>query len=392
MRGQSFGGHALTDVSTAGGSAALLLGMTPLVGFVGGGVIGAGAMELHRRRSGSADGTWRRASCSVPRLGLAALFLYLDTTAGATTGATRQILFGSIFTDRTLDGPGRRGLQRRCARRRRGALPAAAAELAQRRTGRGARGVPVRAGRARCSWWPWPWPSGCPRSPSARSCRRPCSSARRPPRCASPSGSARPWDRGADRGRHHLARGPPRLRQLLLGLGQSTAAGQLLHRRRLVFSVLPGAAGLAGAAVPMPVRRLERARESDGRASARRTVFSGFMMNAWVVGHHRRRRRRRRRVLRGPARLGLCRPRHPQRRLRRCGRCQPHRAEPPRRAWASSPLLAALGIGSLGAGRHDVVTALALVMMLALGALFLSLQHRVRASRSTRCSSARSSA
>jgi zinc/manganese transport system permease protein len=36
-------------------------------------------------------------------------------------------------------------------------------------------------------------------------------------------------------------------------------------------------------------------------------------------------------------------------------------------------LIAALGIGSLGRrGRHDVVTALALVMMLALGALFLS--------------------
>jgi zinc/manganese transport system permease protein len=30
--------------------------------------------------------------------GLAALFLYLDTTSGATTGATQQILFGSIFT------------------------------------------------------------------------------------------------------------------------------------------------------------------------------------------------------------------------------------------------------------------------------------------------------
>jgi zinc/manganese transport system permease protein len=31
-------------------------------------------------------------------LGLAALFLYLDTTKGATTGATQQLLFGSIFT------------------------------------------------------------------------------------------------------------------------------------------------------------------------------------------------------------------------------------------------------------------------------------------------------
>ncbi len=31
-------------------------------------------------------------------LGLAALFLYLDTTKSATTGAAQQILFGSIFT------------------------------------------------------------------------------------------------------------------------------------------------------------------------------------------------------------------------------------------------------------------------------------------------------
>jgi hypothetical protein len=42
MRGQSFAGHALTDVSTAGGSAAFLLGINPLLGFVGGGVVGAG--------------------------------------------------------------------------------------------------------------------------------------------------------------------------------------------------------------------------------------------------------------------------------------------------------------------------------------------------------------
>src|SRR5580693_8063012 len=47
----------------------------------------------------------------------------------------------------------------------------------------------------------------------------------------------------------------------------------------------------------------------------------------------------------------------------------------PKRAFAGAAVanLAALGIGSLGRrGRHDVVTALALVMMLALGALFLS--------------------
>jgi zinc/manganese transport system permease protein len=96
VRGQSFGGHALTDVSTAGGSGALLIGMTPLAGFVAGGLIGAGAMEMigvHRARGRDlATGVVLGAAT-----GAAALFLYLDTTVGATTGATQQILFGSIF-------------------------------------------------------------------------------------------------------------------------------------------------------------------------------------------------------------------------------------------------------------------------------------------------------
>ena len=45
IRSQSFAGHALTDVATAGGSVRLLAGVAPLAGFVGGGVVGAGAME-----------------------------------------------------------------------------------------------------------------------------------------------------------------------------------------------------------------------------------------------------------------------------------------------------------------------------------------------------------
>jgi zinc/manganese transport system permease protein len=96
IRGQSFGGHALTDVSTAGGSGALLLGMTPLAGFVTGGLIGAGAMEMMgaRRERGRDLATGIVLGAAT---GLSALFLYLDTTAGATTGATQQILFGSIF-------------------------------------------------------------------------------------------------------------------------------------------------------------------------------------------------------------------------------------------------------------------------------------------------------
>jgi len=97
LRGQSFAGHALGDVSAAGGSGALLIGVTPLTGFIGLGVIGSGAMELigiqRVRGRDLATGIVLGAA-----IGLTALFLYLDTSASATTGAAQQILFGSIFT------------------------------------------------------------------------------------------------------------------------------------------------------------------------------------------------------------------------------------------------------------------------------------------------------
>jgi zinc/manganese transport system permease protein len=97
VRSQSFAGHALTDLATTGGSGAFYFGFSPLVGFIGGGVIGGGAMDLigvQRVRSRDlATGIVLGAAT-----GLAALFLYLDTTKTATTGATQQILFGSIFT------------------------------------------------------------------------------------------------------------------------------------------------------------------------------------------------------------------------------------------------------------------------------------------------------
>lgn len=97
VRSQSFAGHALTEVATTGGSGSFFLGLNPLLGFIGGGVIGAGAMDLvgvQRVRSRDlAAGIVLGAAT-----GLAALFLYLDTTRSATTGATQQILFGSIFT------------------------------------------------------------------------------------------------------------------------------------------------------------------------------------------------------------------------------------------------------------------------------------------------------
>ncbi|MGB9113455.1 MAG: metal ABC transporter permease [Acidimicrobiales bacterium] len=96
IRGQSFAGHTLTELSTAGGSGALLIGLSPLTGFVAGGILGSGAMEAIgvRRARGRDLATGIVLGAAI---GAAALFLYLDTTTGATTGASQQILFGSIF-------------------------------------------------------------------------------------------------------------------------------------------------------------------------------------------------------------------------------------------------------------------------------------------------------
>jgi zinc/manganese transport system permease protein len=97
MRGQSFAGHSLADIGTAGGSAAFLLGISPLFGFVAMNLMAAGVMEsigIRRPRGRDlATGIVLGAA-----LGLAALFLYLGTTATSTTGATVNVLFGSIFT------------------------------------------------------------------------------------------------------------------------------------------------------------------------------------------------------------------------------------------------------------------------------------------------------
>jgi zinc/manganese transport system permease protein len=97
VRGQSFAGHSLADIGTAGGSAAFLVGANPLYGFVAMNLLAAGAMELigvrKPRGRDLATGVVLGAA-----LGLAALFLYWDTTSTSTTGATVNVLFGSIFT------------------------------------------------------------------------------------------------------------------------------------------------------------------------------------------------------------------------------------------------------------------------------------------------------
>jgi zinc/manganese transport system permease protein len=96
IRGQSFAGEALGDIGAAGGSSAFLVGIAPLWGFVAISVAAAGVMELigiqRARGRDLATGIVLGAG-----FGLAALFLYLGTTAQSTTGATVTILFGSIF-------------------------------------------------------------------------------------------------------------------------------------------------------------------------------------------------------------------------------------------------------------------------------------------------------
>jgi zinc/manganese transport system permease protein len=96
IRGQSFAGHSLADIGTAGGSAAILVGANPLYGFVAMNMIAAGVMELIgvRRPRGRDMATGIVLGAA---LGLAALFLYLDTTTTSTSGATVNVLFGSVF-------------------------------------------------------------------------------------------------------------------------------------------------------------------------------------------------------------------------------------------------------------------------------------------------------
>jgi zinc/manganese transport system permease protein len=97
VRGQSFAGHSFADMDTTGGSGAFLAGVSALWGFIVVAVAAAAAMELlgveRRRGRDVATGVVLGAA-----LGLAALFLFWDTTVASTTGATTTILFGSLFT------------------------------------------------------------------------------------------------------------------------------------------------------------------------------------------------------------------------------------------------------------------------------------------------------
>ena len=97
MQRQSFAGLALADVSSAGGSAAYLLGLNPLLGFLGLAAAAAGVMEWSEIREARERDLLTGVVLGAG-LGLAALLLYFASTVHSASGAAVAVLFGSMFT------------------------------------------------------------------------------------------------------------------------------------------------------------------------------------------------------------------------------------------------------------------------------------------------------
>ena len=97
LRGQSFAGHALTDLAAVGGSAAFLLGVDQLWGFVASCVfssLGMHAIGARRMRGRDvATGVVLGAG-----MGLTALFLTLARKSRSAGSSSMAVLFGSLFS------------------------------------------------------------------------------------------------------------------------------------------------------------------------------------------------------------------------------------------------------------------------------------------------------
>lgn len=95
LRGQSFVGHALTDIGAVGASGAILAGINLWYGFVAMGLFGGGAVELLGERHRGRD--VETGLVLAFAMGLGALLLYFDTRYTSNANVTMQVLFGSIF-------------------------------------------------------------------------------------------------------------------------------------------------------------------------------------------------------------------------------------------------------------------------------------------------------
>ena len=94
LRGQAFAGHALADVSSAGGALALLLGISPMLGFFGLGLLGACGLGAQKRGDADlASGILLGAG-----LGLTALLLHFAASLRNVSGAAVSVMFGSLFS------------------------------------------------------------------------------------------------------------------------------------------------------------------------------------------------------------------------------------------------------------------------------------------------------
>ncbi len=97
IRGHAFAGHALSDISSSGGAASFLLGISPLAGFIIMALSGAAGIELAANRR-SRERSLSTGIVLSAGLGLSALFLYFAVRKQNASGATLSVMFGSVWT------------------------------------------------------------------------------------------------------------------------------------------------------------------------------------------------------------------------------------------------------------------------------------------------------
>lgn len=96
IRGQAFAGHAMADISSAGGAGSLLLGLSPLLGFLLFGLAGASTLEVMQSRHTEA----RDEAAGIllgAGTGVTALLLHFCLTHHGTSSAVQTIMFGAMF-------------------------------------------------------------------------------------------------------------------------------------------------------------------------------------------------------------------------------------------------------------------------------------------------------